>query len=146
MIKYAHRAYVNMPRLLVVACTMLAYISFLSIDMSDTFQGYPVKAFPFSTWLSFGLAEFIGLLFFLSGTLVWLYARDRIVASLLYCFSYSTAIVFTLQSAALRSNTPSFHIITAVASIFAMLFLVLFTLTCPLNYLKYQREHRELPL
>ena len=144
MRKFAHRVYVSVPRLLVVGCTTLAYIFLLSIDISDTFQGYPVKVFPFSTWLSFGFAELIGLCFFLVGTLVWLYARDRVVALLLYCFSCLTATVFILQSAALRSNEPFFHVVPAVASIFAVLFLVLFTLTCPVNYLKRQKRYVEL--
>ena len=140
MIKFAHRVYVNVPRLLVVGCTTLAYISLLSIDISDTFQGYPVKVFPLSAWLSFGLAELIGLLFFLTGTLVWLYARDRVVAFLLYAFSYAIAVAFILQTAAFRNSTPIFNIVTAISSIFAVLCLVLFVLMCPVNYLKRQKE------
>jgi signal transduction histidine kinase len=140
LIKFAHRAYVNVPRLLVVACTTLAYVSLLCIDMSDTFQGYPVKAFPFSTWLSFGLAELIGLLFFLVGTLVWLYARDRVVALLLYAFSYAIAVAFILQTATFRNNTPVFNIVTAITSISAVLCLALFMLMCPVNHLKLRKE------
>lgn len=143
MIKFAHRVYVSVPRLLVVGCTTLAYISLLSIDISGTFQGYPVKVFPFSTWLSFGFAELIGLLFFLAGTLVWLYARDRVVALLLYCFSYLIAMAFVLRSAALEDTNSISSLIAGVAGILALLSLVLFTLTFPRSYFlqKEKGEH-----
>jgi signal transduction histidine kinase len=132
------------PRLLVVGCTTLAYISLLSIDMSDTFQGYPAKAFPFSTWLSFGFAELVGLLFFLAGTLVWLYARDRLVALLLYCFSYSIAITFVLHSATLADGGSILSLIAAIASILALPPLALFTLVFPQNYFLRQEKDEHL--
>ena len=63
-----------------------------ALDMLQTRSG----SFSFA-WLSFffGLASVVSLVFLAVGSLVWLYARERRIASLLFAFSAVMMIIFT---------------------------------------------------
>jgi len=55
-------------------------------------------------WLRFGFSAFVAFIFLAVGALVWLYARSRQVATVLFGFSFAMMITFTVQTGAASND------------------------------------------
>src|SRR5258708_7136513 len=122
-------------RLLAILLAALTYLLLLAID--------GLRFFPYETshhtplllaWISFGFSGFVGLLFLAVGALVWLYARDRLVALLLFCFSFTMVVTFATEAGAISSDLL-LSTISGVSSALAILLFAALLLLFPKNYL-----------
>jgi len=84
--------------------------------------------------MRFGFSAFVALLFLAVGTLVWLYARDRRVASLLFSFSFSMMVAFVVQTGA-NLGDSLLSVVGGISSILSLLQLFVLLLLFPKNYL-----------
>ncbi len=91
-------------RLIVVGGALLFYLLLIGIDAERTFSYGINTASPF-LWTVFGSSVLIALLFLAIGSLVWLYARNRFIASLLFCFSFTMMVTFVVETGA-TANDP----------------------------------------
>ena len=95
-------------------------------------------------WKQLGFSALLALLFLAVGTLVWLYAKNRIVAWLLLFFCSSMMVSF-IASPAAKENDPLFSAIGAVSSGYALVAFSLLLLFFPYNFLEraaYRRVTR----
>jgi signal transduction histidine kinase len=86
-------------------------------------------------WLYFGSSFVTSLMFFIIGSLVWFYARDRLAATLLYSFCCAMACVFIVQTGA-TLNDRLLTLISRIAVTIALTFLLCLLCTFPTNYFK----------
>ena len=133
--KYMYWARTRIGRLLAVLLALLAYCLLLTVDAFRFFPQQIVSSSSlFFPWLRFGFSALVALLFLAVGTLVWLYARNRRVALLLFCFSCTMMIAFAVETGA-ASDDPLLSLIggiSSASSLFLFAFLLLFF---PKNYL-----------
>src|SRR6266516_2278138 len=85
--------------------------------------------------LSYGFAAFIALAFLAVGAFVWLYARDRVLAFVLLCFSCTAMAPFAAETAAVSGDQFFSKLSTVCASLAVMLCAILLLLF-PRNYLE----------
>lgn len=114
-------------RLFVVCLSLVTYMGLLIVDASYTSQ----RTLHFS--LAFGFSAFVALLFLAVGTVVWLYARNRQVALLLFCFSSTAMTLFALETSG--SRDPLLGTISGMSSALAFLLCALFLLRFPKDHL-----------
>src|SRR5947207_9434317 len=88
----------------------------------------------FYLWLTFGFSAFVALIFLAVGSLVWLYARDRNVAALLFASCCASMIPFVVETAAI-SGDPFLAMVAATGSILAFILYSLLLLAFPINFL-----------
>jgi signal transduction histidine kinase len=117
-------------RLLAVFVAVLIYAILLIADATHS----PFVQSSFHLWLTFGFSAFVALIFLAVGSLVWLYARDRNVALLLFFSCCASMIPFTVETAAV-SNDPFFTMVAGEGSILALVLYSLLLLTFPINFL-----------
>lgn len=84
--------------------------------------------------LSYGFSAFIALAFLAVGAFVWLYARNRVVAFLLLCFSSTAMVPFATETAAVLNN-QFFAKISSICASLALMLCALLLLLFPRNYL-----------
>ena len=139
--RYISWARARMKRLLAIFVSLMCFIALLSLDASRYF---PIAlanntSFPWLPWLLFGFSAFVALIFLAVGVLVWLYARQRPVAALLFGFSFAMMVTFAVQTAAAFND----HFLTAtgigISAVSLLLFSVLL-LVFPRNFLVFQDE------
>src|SRR6266567_9266784 len=91
--RYIYWARTRTGRLFIIFLALAVFFFLLALDA--------LRYFPLSVseihslwlpWLLFGFSAFVALMFLSVGALVWLYARDRLVATLLFCFSLAMAV------------------------------------------------------
>lgn len=104
MMQSVRLARVRAGRLLVGLCALAILIVLASIDGQQVFSQPSSNSAFLPTVPGFGISIFIGVMFLALGMLVWLYARKRHVAWLLFCFSCATMVAFILQTGALSGN------------------------------------------
>lgn len=136
--RYVYWVRTRAGRLLVMLLAMVIYSLLLTLD---GLRFFPQAADSSSTLLHvarFGFSAFVALIFLAVGALVWLYARDRRVALLLFCFSFVMMLSFAVQTGA-TSNDPLLSTIgDASSAISPYLFLILLLL--------FPRDYLSLPL
>ncbi len=124
-------------RSFVVFFTLLIFVTLLVIDAQRSFTRIPGNISP--NMLRFGFSMFVVLAFLAVGTIVWLFARERWVAFLLFCFSFTMMMAFTLQTGA-QSGDP---VLSAISDSGASMSLTLFAtllLFFPVNH--YATSHK----
>jgi len=111
------------------------YFLLLSVD---ALRFFPRHVTDFSSlllpWARFGFSALVALLFFAVGALVWLYARNRRVALILFSFSFTMMVTFAVQTGA-ASDDP---LLSAIGDASVALSLPLFSillLLFPKDYL-----------
>lgn len=126
---------VRAGRLVVVLFAIVVCFLLLSVDALRFFQRHVTD---FSSlllpWARFGFSALVALLFLAIGSLIWLYARNRRVALLLFSFSFTMMVAFAVQTSA-ASNDP---LLSAIATSSIALSLPLFStllLLFPKDYL-----------
>ena len=133
--KYMSWVRTRAGRLLVILIALVIYfllsamdgIRFFSLDVANA-------STPFQSWLRFGLAAFIGLIFLAIGALIWLYTRNRAVALLLFCFSFTMMVVFVSSTGA-ALNDPILSPINNASSPMSLSIFSVLLLLFPRNYL-----------
>lgn len=96
-------------------------------------------------WFRFGFSSLIALIFLAVGSLVWLFARDRRVALLLFCGSFSMMTTFVVETGSILGEGVSpFRIISNISSPLTLAFFAIFLMLFPGNYLasKLLKENR----
>ena len=129
--KYIAWARIRAGRLLSVLLTLVIYFLLLSAEALYFFPRRVTE--PFSL-LVFGFSAFVALLFLAVGALVWLYARSRRVALLLFCFSFTMMVTFAAEMGAVLNN-PLFTGITASSSALSLPLFAILLLLFPKNFL-----------
>ncbi|HET9921724.1 MAG TPA: ATP-binding protein [Ktedonobacteraceae bacterium] len=122
-------------RLYVSAGTLLLYVLLVVMDLSRTFISAK-DITSLSTWVYFGCSCVTALLFLAIGNLVWLYARERVVAALLFCFSLAMMVTLAVETGA-SANDILLSVFGDVGSQLALFFLSVLLLYFPRNYLAW---------
>lgn len=99
--RYVYWIRVRSVRLLTILLALVLYFVLLVLDVPPFF---PARAIDFSSLLllrtRFGFAALIALMFLAVGALVWLYARSRYIAWLLFLFSLAGMVTFAVEPGA----------------------------------------------
>ena len=130
--RYVSWARIRTGRLLVILVAVVLYVLLLVVDGLQIFPQATASSFLDSA--SFGFSAFIGLMYLAVGTLVWLFARDRLVAFLLFCFSFTMMAVFAVETATLGTNDTQFLAIAGASGSLALLSFSILLLIFPKNY------------
>ncbi len=109
--KYLRFIRLRARRLLLISCGVVAYFILLVFNAQISFQHLT------NPWLSFGFSSLTSLMFFSIGALVYLYARNRIVAILLFCLSLNMMVLFVTLPG--QNNNILLHILSGTSSAFA---------------------------
>ena len=117
-------------RVLVVGTAVSGLVLLL---LADALRTYALEG-TFTSLQAFGFAAFVAVMYLAIGTLVWLYARDRVTARLMYGVSCSVMISFALQTAAADGDRFATAVSSASSSL-ALLFFALLLLRFPQNML-----------
>src|SRR6266700_7685741 len=100
------RVHTRTWRALVVLVAVLIYAVLLIADGTHS-HFVPSSLY---LWLTFGFSAFVALIFLSVGSLVWLYARDRNVAALLFASCCASMVLFVVETAA-STDDPLFSMI-----------------------------------
>ena len=118
-------------RLLVILLAVAFYICLVVVDGMRVFPhqltSNVVSGLP---WASFGLSSFVALMFLAVGSLVWVYARNRSIALLLFSFSCTMMMTFAAQSGASLGD-PLLSAIGAVGADLSLLLLAILLFSFP---------------
>ncbi len=133
--RYLYWARVRAGRLLTVLLAVMIYFLLLT---GDAFRFFPRHALNLAL-LQFGFSALVALLFLAVGTLVWLYARDRVVALLLFSFSFTLMVSFSVQTAAV-ANDQLFTGFGTVSSVLSLPLFSILLLLFPRNFLSLRSQ------
>jgi signal transduction histidine kinase len=128
--RYVYWARLRAGRLLAILLAISVYVLLLFID---GLRFFPHKFSSPLTWTQFGFSALVALMFLAVGALVWLYARDRLVALLLFSFSFVTMVTFTVQTGGSAGDPLLSSLGSASAALSLPLFAILL-LFFPRNY------------
>ena len=124
-------------RLLVI---LIAVVSYFLLLVMDGLRFFPLATgSPFLNWMRFGFSALIALMFLAVGALVWLYARDRRVALILFCSSFMLMVAFAVETSA-ASDDAQFSAISGVSSSLALFLFSILLLLFPRNYLSLHSQ------
>lgn len=134
--RYAYWARViRAGRLLAVLLATLIYFLLLAVDAMRFFPQIGANSsVPVPAWARFGFSALVALLFLAVGSLVWLYARNRLVALLLFGSSFSMMVTFAVETGAVL-NDPLLSAIGQIGSALAILLFSALLMLFPKNYL-----------
>lgn len=128
-------------RFLVVLLTLLVFVALLAIDTQHSFARTP--GYQLVSMLSFGFSILVALSYLAIGVLVWLFARERWVAFLLFSLSFTTMMAFTLQTGA-QLNDPVLSAISDSGAALSLTLLATLLLFFPANHYAILRERAAL--
>lgn len=131
--RYVPWVRVRAGRLLAVLLAIITYLLLLVVDAERYFPQVANVSPPLLPWAQFGFSAFVALLFLAVGALVWLYARSRRVALLLFGFSFTMMMTFAVETAAVAGDS----LLSSIGGISSGLALLLFAallLFFPKNY------------
>src|SRR2546421_7489475 len=133
--RYVHWARTRIRRLLIILLAIMIYFLLLIVDALAYFPHFMSNSTPYwLPWMRFGFSAFVALMFLAVGALVWLYARSRLVALLLFCFSFTMMVTFAVETdAALNDTLPVLSTIGTVATVLALFMLSTLLLLFPKN-------------
>lgn len=131
--EYFYHSRAKTKRLGVVIGALLCYFLLLLIDAVRTFS-HGINTVSLLLWMCFGSSVLIALLFLAVGSLVWYYARNRFIASLLFCFSFAMMTTFIVETGA-TANDPLLSALGSGSGQFALFLLAVLLLSFPRNYL-----------
>src|SRR6266446_2728222 len=136
--RYGSWARIRTGRLLVILIAVVLYVLLLIVDGLHFFS--PTTSVSPLDWARFGFSAFIAILYLAVGALVWLFARDRRVAFLLFCFSFTMMVVFAVETAAVQANDARFQTIADIGSPLTLILFSVLLLIFPKNYLASHRQ------
>ncbi len=128
-------------RFLIILVALVFYTFLLYFDASRYFpRAFPgSSSFSWLNWLSFDFSALVALFFWAVGALVWLFARHRQVALLLFSFCLAMMATFAVENAA-ASNDSASSLIGAGASAIALLLFSALLLVFPRNFLAFPQQ------
>ncbi len=112
--------------------TILVVVTMCALLLVMDAVHLPHMSFPIS--LAYGFSALIALAFLAVGAFVWLYARNRVVAFVLLCFSCTAMVPFAAETAAL-SGDQFFNKLSGVCASLTFTFCAFLLLLFPRNYL-----------
>jgi signal transduction histidine kinase/intracellular septation protein A len=139
LMRVLHSIRARLGRYLVVLLTLLVFITLLAVDWQRFSHTIPLHASLSDYVLRFGFSAFVAICFLAVGTLVWLFARERWVAFLLFCFSFAMMMAFTLQTGTLAGDRILSDISNSGAAITVALLATLL-LFFPVNHYAHRHE------
>ena len=137
--RYIAWARIRAGRLLSVLLALVIYFLLLS---TQALYFFPHRVTDLFSLLLFGFSAFVALLFLAVGALVWLYARSRRVALLLFCFSFTMMVTFAAETGSVLRN-PWFVAITASMSALSLPLFAILLLLFPKNLLLHLQASAE---
>src|SRR5437764_2276171 len=138
--RYVYWARARTGRLFIILLTVIIYFSLLTVDALRYFPHFVSVSSPhWLPWVRYGFSAFVALMFLAVGALVWLYARSRRVALLLFCFSFTMTVAFAVQTEA-ALNDVLFSTIGTVSGSLALLLFSTLLLLFPKNYLSLRLQ------
>ena len=128
-------------RLLIILVALVFYIFLLYLDAARYFPRAFAGSSSFSwlPWLSFDFSALVALFFLAVGALVWLYARSRQVARLLFGFCLAMMITFAVESGA-SLDDAFLSLIGSGASAVSLLLFSALLLVFPRNFLAFPKH------
>lgn len=133
--RYLHWLRIRVGRTLAALLAILVYFLLLTIDALRFFPHHMDTL----SWVRYGFSAFVGLLFLAVGALVWLYARKRPVALLLFGFSLTMMVTFATETSA-SSGDPLLTMISGISSALTVLLFSALLLLFPRNYLSLSSQ------
>ena len=124
----------RLGRYLVLLLTVLIFAVLLILDGQTVFFFRLNHVSFLSNAISFGFSAFVSLAFLAVGALVWLFARERRIALLLFCFSFTMMMAFTLQTGTLYGN-PLLSVLSNIGAALTLNFFAILLLLFPKNSL-----------
>ncbi len=138
--------HIRAGRFLVIFIAIIIYFCFLYAGGLRFFPESGASATDIATfWLRFGFSSLIALIFLAVGSLVWLFARNRRVALLLFCCSFTMMATFVMETGSVLEKGVSLsRIISNISSPLTLMFFAIFLTLFPRNYLSstLTRENR----
>src|SRR5689334_22006159 len=133
--RYLHWALTKAWRLLMILLALIIYFFLLILDAVNYFpQFISNNTSHWLLWMRFGFSAFVALMFLAVGALVWLYARSRRVALLLFCFSLTMMVTFAVETdASLSDSLPLLSTIGGMATVLALFMFSALLLLFPKN-------------
>ena len=137
--KYSYAYLGKFSRLLIIIAALCIYIGIEIANALEMFYG-PVSSFSIA-WLSFifGLSSLTSFIFLAVGSLVWVYARERRVAYLL--FIYSIAMMITFTSFANLNANQMFSSLGKIAALVALTLVSIIFFYFPQNIFVIANRH-----
>jgi signal transduction histidine kinase len=133
--KYLSWVRIRIERLSIIFLAFVVYCFLLYIGGLRFFPSANTNAASLASfWLLLGFSALISLMFLVVGSLVWLFARDRRVALLLFCCSFSMMTTFAVETGSVQNEVVS-SILSGVGSLFSLAFFAVFLLLFPRDYL-----------
>ena len=132
--RYVYWARSRVGRLLAVVLALIVYLLLL---FSEALLFLPRHPSDFA--LLFGFSSLVALLFLAVGALVWLYARDRRVALLLFGYCFTTMVTVTVETGSVL-NDPLFSAISSAGSALSLSLFSALLLLFPRNYLSWSQR------
>lgn len=91
----------------------------------------------------FGFSAFTALIYLAVGSMVWLFARQRYVARLLFCFSLAMMVTFANETASTMLHYAFFNIVTGISVVTALTSFALLLLVFPFDYLAALKSRQQ---
>ena len=125
----------TVKRFLLLLLSLVSYLFLLVLDLQRYLPAVKTTngQVPVQSWLLFGFSALVAFLFMAVGNLVWRYAQDRRVALLLYCFSFTMMVTFTVETGA--TLDPLLSALSAASSALAFAPFAILLLLFPHNFL-----------
>jgi signal transduction histidine kinase len=117
-------------RLMIIACLSLICVFLLVRDASDAFTLFSSGTAP----LLFGFSALVTAIYLAIGSVVWLYASNRLVALLLFGYAITMAITFAVETGATNGDLL-LSLVTSVSSLLTLALLNSLLLVFPRNAL-----------
>src|SRR5579863_4205572 len=129
--KYLSWVRFRLERLSIICLAFVVFCFLLYIGGLRFFPSANTNAASLATfWLLLGFSALTSLMFLAVGSLIWLFARDRRVALLLFCCSFTMMMTFAVETGSvLNKEVPS--ILSGVCSLFTLAFFAIFLLLFP---------------
>ena len=147
--RYLNWVRIRVGRFLVILFAIIVYFFLLYMGGLRFFPQGGASATALATfWFRFGFSSLIALIFLVVGSLVWLFARDRRVALLLFCCSFTMMMTFVVETGSVLDKRMSLsNFISDISSLLTLAFFAIFLTLFPRNYfssmLSREKRHRQ---
>lgn len=147
--RYLNWVRIRAGRFPIILFAITVYFFLLYVGGLRFFPGGNASATKLATfWLSFGLSSLIALIFLMVGSLIWLFARDRLVALLLFCCSFTMMTTFVVETgSSLDRGLTLSNLVSDISSLLTFAFFAFFLTLFPGNYfssiLSREKRHRQ---
>ncbi|HVB74771.1 MAG TPA: ATP-binding protein [Ktedonobacteraceae bacterium] len=133
--KYLNWMHSRAGRLSVILLAIVVYFLLLDIGgLSFVSQTGANSSSLSSQWFQFGISSLIALMLLTVGSLIWLFARDRRIALLLFCSTFTMMVDFVVEIGS-NNNDVLLSIISSISSVLTFSLFSILLLLFPRDYL-----------